>query len=113
MKEIISKEVLSEVLNFNIKEVYKLESNPNLTQNELPYSVIGCEDIYIINIFELAYKCKLKIEEKGYTVVEYPLVVKLCKGGKCIEIFGDLFTELYRPQRVFEACQWVYEEDKK
>ena len=108
MKEIIiSKEFLSEVLNLNIKEVYKLESNLNLTQKELPYSIIGCGNINTINIHELAYKCKLKLEEEGYTIAEYPLITKLYKHGDYIDTFGDLLTELYRPQRVFEAFKWV------
>jgi len=55
MENLISKELLSEVLEVNIKEIYKLGSNPNLDKNDLPYSIARCGDIERINIFELVY----------------------------------------------------------
>ncbi len=51
-----SKELLREVLGVNVKDIYKIGSNPNLSNNILPYSIRGCGDLEEINIYELAHK---------------------------------------------------------
>lgn len=52
-----SKELLSEVLGCNIKDIYiyKINSNPNFGNNELMYSISGVGDILSINTYELAF----------------------------------------------------------
>jgi hypothetical protein len=50
----ISKALLSKVLTLNIKDVYKLNSNPDLGKFDLPNSVRGNGDLQYINIYELA-----------------------------------------------------------
>lgn len=58
MKDLISSKLLGLVLKEDVKDVYKIGSNPNLTDNELPYSIHGHGDLQVINIDTLNRKCK-------------------------------------------------------
>ena len=53
------KKLFSLVLGVNIKDIYKLGSNPNLKVTEMPYSINGCGELETINIFELSNMCNI------------------------------------------------------
>lgn len=65
----ISKELLKNVLNVRVKEIYKLKSNPNLDEFTLPYSIQGIGELYWINIFQLMYLCKQWAWEHNYQII--------------------------------------------
>ena len=109
----ISKELLSEVYNFDIKDIILLGTDDvtyevrfNGLKNGLKYN--------IINIYELAHKCK-----------EWALS-KECELLSCIrdentslcDIYSDVldckFTHYANtePEAIFKACEWILKELK-
>lgn len=122
MENLISKELLSEVLYVNIKEIYKLESNPNLGKNDLPYSIRGCGDIEWINLYELALKCKEWAFCNGYELRsgrDIDVKEELCyfceyKQERQLDYRnGDFFIADTEPEAVFKACQWILNNKEK
>lgn len=70
-KEVIlelRKEVLALILNEDIKDIYKLGSNPNFDENELLYSVHGIGDLYHINLDTLTRKTKEWVFKSGCSI---------------------------------------------
>lgn len=62
-----SKELLSEVLDIKVVEVYKIGSNPNFKDNTLLYRVEGCGDLFTINMHEhISVKSGLKTKALFY-----------------------------------------------
>lgn len=66
---IISKELLGAVLGEEIKDIYKIGSNPNFKNNTLLFSLRGCGDLHDINIHELIHKCKEWAYNQGYMII--------------------------------------------
>lgn len=63
-----------------------------------------------VNIYELAHKCKIWAEKEGYVLIEYALCVGIHKSiFPHEEVYKekDLFTELFKIERVIKACQWI------
>ena len=56
MNYLPSKELLTEILKENVKEVYEIGSNPNFKDNTLLFNLNGCGELCNINIYELAHK---------------------------------------------------------
>ena len=61
---IISKELLSNVLGEKVSDIYGFVNS----DNELEYKLSSRLDIEIINIHELAYKCKEWAKDLGWTL---------------------------------------------
>ena len=109
----ISKELLSEVLEENISEVYKIGSNPNFKQNTLLFKLYGCGELCNINIYELAHKCKEWASKQYYSVMSgwemthwggaYHVV--LYKNPN--SILFSMSTIETEPEAIFKACQWI------
>ena len=119
MENIISKELLSELgygkVTYigDVTELYNMEClmfkcDVTRESGRGDDKKITTSKTYYIALEVLAKQCKLKLG-KGFSLVEYPLITELYKDRNYIDSFGDLLTELYRPQRVFEACQWVWD----
>ncbi len=64
----ISKELMSRVLQENVKEVCKIGSNPNFKDNTLLFSLNGCGELCDINIHELAFETRDYLRDKGYEI---------------------------------------------
>lgn len=99
----ISKELLSEVYNFDVKEIIKLgvdevtyEVRFNGLRNGLKYE--------IINIYELAHKCKVWAYNKGYEIVSLAHMISIYKKGH--EVYCTNST-LFDLDMFLKACQWV------
>ena len=110
-----SKELLSEVLGCNIKDIYKINSNPNFGNNELVYSISGVGDILSINTYELAHKCKEWAFDKGFVLKSYK------KQGAfsgtyhyAIDINDKICEWLANTEyeAIFKACEWIMEQTK-
>ena len=117
----VNKELLSAVLGVNIKDVYKLESNPNLGKNDIPYSIRGYGDIEWINIYELAHKCKEWVISKGYDILSGGLEAGL---HSCYIDYSDKRYTLQmnplhyefadtEPEAIFATCQWTLDNKDK
>lgn len=125
MENMISKELLSEVLGVDIEDVY-------ITENQVLYSIPNyeieedSETFYInlgtrINIHELSHKCKEWAYEKGYIlysgkeVNEYTCYFEKETGFELsnIDTWLSTFSDT-EPEAIFKACQWIldYKDNK-
>ena len=120
----ISKELLSKVLGYEVKEVLgMLENSANKTILSYIFEDASLnEGKRIINIYELANKCKEWALNKGYRLlsgfdekeyedspnVEYSCIVNhiYCEGG-CRS--DNNFNSYSEPEAIFKACQWILE----
>lgn len=101
----ISKELLSEVLNEDIEHIY---DKSDMGENYICYTPkIGCN--VDINIYELAHKCKVWAINKGYLLVEYHILIQVFdkKTKELLTSKTDNTTILYEQKRIFKACQWI------
>ena len=106
MKEIISKELLSEVLGIQILEVVPTKGNV------IWYVFKDCyEGKDFINVYELAHKCKEWAKNQGY----YLLSALVKSSGICMFDLSHKKIDNYRnvtkrntePEAIFAACQWI------
>lgn len=110
MENLISKELLSEVLEINnINLILANENEINYTQ----YASMsrGTIDNYI-NIYELSHKCKEYLLDEGYYIVIHPFKVELFEKDT-----KDFIRDFHYPiqnksipydfKRVIQSCQWV------
>ena len=104
----ISKELLSEVLNLNVAEVGDVTSQVNLwflyDDNESNY----------FNIYEIMYKCKLWAISKNYrliTNVNYELdgECKIYKNNNVLIKHVIRDTEF---SAVSDACEWLLQQER-
>ena len=101
----ISKELLSEVLNLNITYIERCN-------NSIIYKISVYDREEEVNIYELAHKCKEWAYNKGYIIKtdiagEWELY-NFKNGG----IF-DTQNSSSEQQAVFDACQYILDKDKQ
>ncbi len=111
----ISKELFSEVLKENVKDVYEIGSNPNFKDNTLLFSLNGCGELCNINIYELGHKCKewAILNHYDFTVLIDTIVIYY-KGSQVHTIYNTLEDDNFIPfDPVYEikACQWILENE--
>ena len=116
----ISKELLSEVLNVDVKDIYGLGASCSISASELSYSVHRNGDLNIINIHELAHKCKewavsvkhgINSSVDGFSKDEtngFSSVYLMDDPDKILQDFYA-YTE---PEAIFKACEWILKETK-
>ena len=109
----ISKELLSKVLDTTIVDIY---TEPHL--KVLWYSTTSNRINREINIHELAYRCKEWAYTKGYDIVTIR-VEKDVYRGLCYEEDGDWEDFVFEcnsctePKTIFKACQWILDKNKE
>ena len=116
MNYLPSKELLSEILKENVKEVYEIGSNPNFKDNTLLFNLNGCGELCNINIYELAHMCKEWTLLKGYYFSIYSFNfsfnteqehrIRLLLGNEVVYWGNDSCNET-EPEAIFQACQWI------
>ena len=119
MKDLkISKELLSEVLN------YEVDAFLGINKNEIDYTCCRDENEgYIdisINLYEFAFKCKEWIINKEYhintsedSINNYIYLYKMVKSDFGYEIDksnGVQFDSKEYINNLFEACEWILKE---
>ena len=110
----ISKELLSEVINIKIEDIIDLKMfGKDLKYYEkclLKFCYDGrlskhkdsiCKSI---NIYELAHKCKEWAYNKGYEIVSLAHMIRIYKNG--YEVYYTNST-LFDLDMFFKACQWI------
>ncbi len=111
MKELISKELLSEVLGLEkIDDI--LES---ISEGFIEYTIEPINSdkgIWeCINIHELAHKCKEWAKTKGYAmfsaVTKNKAICLYDLWNKPIDSYEKLSKAPTEPEAVFKACQWI------
>lgn len=116
MSEIISKELLSEVLEVDIVSY-------GIILFDLEYDFKENMGVYIhkknINIHELAHKCKEWAIEQGYIIQIMPFCILVLQIENSMEqVFRyekeDMENQKpYLPEYEFKACQWILENKEK
>lgn len=102
MKNIVSKELLKEVLRFNIDYIAEQEDTHISWHDEMGG--------HIINIYELAHKCKEWLESNCFyeimIVENYVYLMQNIwgEGGAYYEHYFSSEKEWYL--NIFKACQW-------
>ena len=121
MEAIISKELLSEILDK--KAVVDDISNIELKENTITFiedywdedEGSGFYRNHTTNIYELAHKCKEWALSKGYILMSKPRTSSsfatcvFCKNGKC-DYEDDLWNDFRagtEPEAIFKACEWI------
>ena len=122
MKDLkINKELLSEVLNLKTTQ----EFNYHIEDNLIVISDFG-EQLFEINIYEFAFKCKEWVRDNGYEIIVFE---EKDKTFYCVLIpkynihnFSGLLTSVTTYSRwdyneiqtaIFEACEWVLDNIKE
>ena len=116
----ISKELLSEVLNLNMWKTDSL--NISIDENKVYCNGIFLGDLGyqqssdVINIYELAHKCKEWAYKQGYSLKsEYAEQSSYCgiylKDDFSYEIDGSIMRT--EPEAIFNACQWILDKRSK
>ena len=115
MKDLkISKELLSEVLN------YEVDAFLGINKNEIDYTCCrdeneGYVDISI-NIYEFAYKSKEWAENKGYILFSKNKecliysIDEVYDVIECLNQYEDYFEGNTEIEAVIKACNWILEE---
>jgi len=98
MKDIITKELLSEVLG-------KTVSNPRFATSDIMLRYSYGTGFQEINIYELAHKCKEWAKENNIIVSSNQYSVLVTDNSNIRELF-KAHTE---PEAIFKACQWLLE----
>lgn len=117
MENLISKELLSEVLGFNIDYIVEQENTHISWHDEMGG--------HTINIYELAHKCKEWALNKGHRLlsgfdekeyenspdIEYSCIVNhiYCEGG-CRS--DNNFNSYSEPESIFKACKWILDNEE-
>lgn len=106
---IISKELLSEVLNLNITYIERCN-------NSIIYKISVYDREEEANIYELAHKCKKWAKSKEFIIhssptqkIEYTAIVQSFDFNKFY--YGqNQFYALSEYEAIFEACQWILDQ---
>lgn len=110
----ISKELLSTILNERVRDIYKIGSNPNCGLNVLPYSLHGNGDLQEINIYELSFKCI----EWLIDITDNSVEIITNKDDTYVRIYipneADFYTEYAtdKIEAIIKACEWILKNEK-
>lgn len=106
----ISKELLSEILNIRVYEAIKAEEN-------FIYFCIGLPLLQKINIYELSNKCKEWAYNKGYpfnVLYRYDYRDR-CEPKYDIDLYNHRksFRDDIEHKAIFRACEWILKDMSK
>jgi len=112
-KELMSKELMSEVLNLNITYIERCN-------NSIVYKISVYDREEEVNIYELAYKCKEWAYKQGFIIdtgfhKNYINQFKAnCYGwvSENIDIEKN-FNKCTEIEAVFVSCQWILDNKQK
>jgi len=115
MEDMISKELLSEVLLCYI-------SSHSVNNNIVEYTIIDCRknmetygdsENHEINIHELAHKCKEWALEQGYGlssgIADHITKIRFCTATNDCFNSNKCFNQDTEVEAIFKSCQWIYE----
>jgi hypothetical protein len=108
----LSKELLSEVLGANVVELNKfnLDISSNIEFTLRDYLSSG-DTYHIINIYELAHKCKEWARDKHDCTVSSSIYKEY---SKCWAIsFDESFVASTEPEAIFNATSYIMEQLKQ
>lgn len=107
----ISKQLLSLILSVNIKNIYKIGSNPNFGEEDFLYSVVGNGDLENINVYSLAAKVKKWcVENSRFYICSWEN-----SGGCGASVYTNYSEDTffiisgkdYEYEAIFECAEWI------
>ncbi len=139
MNELISVELLNEVLEIDCEKVYNVicvdYPKKNKISSDIEFKYVGHEASETINIYELAHKCKVwafnlpdnKEQNISIDFIASGLIKNIapeliknveCKGYCRINYYSpqaessgsELFNAETEPEAIFKACEWIREQ---
>lgn len=115
-KDIISKELLSEIYAFKVQRIIDIGIDDVTYQIDFNGLRRG-RKYDIINIYELAHKCKEWAYNKGYCILSSFAYTQLENDDEQIMLtFGTRFQDIEvnsEAEAIFKACQWILENEGK
>ena len=116
----ISKELLSEILGYEVNEILgMLEKGMNRTMLSYTFKDTSLNNgKRLINIYDLAHKCKEYLLDEGYYIVIHPFKVELFKKdtNSFIRDFQYPIPSKSMPydiKRIVYSCQWILDNKKE
>ena len=101
----ISKELLSEIMDDKVKSI-------RIMNDTIFIYFENNNQEYFIDIYELAYKCKVWAYNNSYTL-RSQLKVCYCRFPNHNDIEEKIFKADTEPEAIFKACQWILENRQK
>ena len=111
----ITKELLSTILNERVRDIYKIGSNPNYGLNVLTYSLHGQGELQEINIYELLFKCI----EWLIDVTDNSVEIITNKDDTYVRIYipseADFYSEYAtdKIEAIIKVCEWYLKNQKE
>lgn len=117
MENIISKELLSEVLGSKVTRIEYKKDNYTIGVNCIRIHYATSIYFQDINIYELAHKCKEWAYEKKHYLIESRFslgcsgVSQVAKNG--LSEYEEIFHENSEAEAIFKACQLILDNKVK
>ena len=108
----ISKELLSEVLNQNVTSVYKQQGQYRYTTSNTNGAWVSGSDVPFPNIYELAHKCKEWAHTLGFMVQSYLYNTKARADLLSSCDVDEKFIADTEPEAVFRVCEWILKDKR-
>ena len=112
MQVLPSKELLSAVLGINCTFVDKL------CGNQLGFKTDNKDFTHLINIYELAHKCKKWANKKYFIDIDSHSgcarwgAEAVSHNGRPSVFYEQVFIGRTEPEAIFKACEWIMEQTK-
>ena len=108
----ITKELLSKVLNVNVTEVISIETDfysfLDLSMQKLKVRIEG--NLYFIELYFIVYMCKKWAMENGYEITENSDIACVYKMSDAngTELFSSRDTDVdFNPERIFIVSEYI------
>jgi len=112
----ISRELLSEVLNEEVEEIFIFSKNTIGYYIKDNFNGNGKQIEHKINIHEIAYKCKKWVYGLGYDIKESKnslIISKLTSTGHERVLVERYKLHGVKPEEIIEECQHILEQKAK
>ena len=118
MEKLISKELLSEVLNTKV-EAFRFVRDKDKKYRKEVFIISDSEGTYDLSPIEIASMCKEWAEDKGYIIFSknkeclFYSVDEVYDVIECLNQYEEYFEADTEHQAIFKACEWILKEVQK
>ena len=109
---IISKELLSEVLQQNVISVYERRNQHRYKTSSVNGPWTSGSDVPLPNIYELANRCKEWAHSQNFMIQSYLYNTKARADLLSSCDVDEKFQADTEPEAVFRACEWILKEQQ-
>lgn len=120
MKELINRELLTEIYGFEILRLKRLD-DIRILHTEFNGWLVECKDsnndFLITSLTQISNQGKKWAESKGYTLMEFGYVIYIIPDNFDSD-YVDLsefnsFFNIEKYKSILKACQWIYDREIK